>query len=139
MSAGTRRGPRLRPRLAMALLPLVALAALAAPAAAQEDDDAPRVVDVVEVSGYVDPIVADFLRHAVEEAEADDVEALVIQLDSPGALVPADELETLAAQVADASVPVAVWVGPSGAEAKGGAARLVSRAALAGMAPGTRV
>jgi membrane-bound serine protease (ClpP class) len=40
--------------------------------------------------------------------------------------------------VFEATVPVAVWVGPSGAEATGGAARLVTDAALKGMAPGTR-
>jgi membrane-bound serine protease (ClpP class) len=40
--------------------------------------------------------------------------------------------------LAEATVPVAVWVGPSGAEATGGAARLVTEAALKGMAPGTR-
>jgi membrane-bound serine protease (ClpP class) len=112
---------------------------LAVPAGAQEGDEAPaRVVDVVEVSGYIDPVVADFLRDAIDDAEAADVEALVIQLNSPGDLLPRDELEALARQVAEATVPVAVWVGPSGAEATGGAARLVTEAALKGMAPGTR-
>src|SRR5918994_5928897 len=180
MSAGTRQGPRLRSRLAMAcvtpvavasarlppkvssrrlrrrdrrlrwsgrcalraqLLTLVAvgLGLLAVPAGAQEGDDAPaRIVDVVEVSGYIDPVVADFLRKAIDKAEEDDVEALVVQLNSPGDLLPDDELEALARQVFEATVPVAVWVGPSGAEAVGGAARLVTEAALKGMAPGTR-
>src|SRR5215213_947757 len=141
MSAGTRRGPRLRPRVAMAPLTLVALALvlLAVPAGAQEDDEPARIVDVVEVSGYIDPVVADFLRDAIDKAEDDDVEALVVQLNSPGDLLPDDELEALARRVAEARVPVAVWVGPSGAEATGGAARLVTEAALRGMAPGTRL
>ena len=119
----------------------VTLGLLAAPAGAQEDDpdDQPaRIVDVVEVSGYVDPVVADFLRDAIEKAEEDDVEALVVQLNSPGDLVPDDELEGLARRVAEARIPIAVWIGPSGAEATGGAARLVTEAALKGMAPGTR-
>src|SRR5215218_7370931 len=142
MSAGTRSGPRLRPRVPMGCLTLVALALglLALPAGAQESDgDEPlRIVDVVEVSGYIDPVVADFLGDAIDTAEADDVEALVIQLNSTGDLLPADDLEALATRVAEARVPVAVWVGPSGAEATGGAARLVTEAALKGMAPGTR-
>ncbi len=128
----------------MASLALVAvgLTLLAVPAGAQEEqqeDDAPaRIVDVVEVSGYIDPVMADFLRKAIDKAEEDDVEALVIQLDSHGDLLPDDELEALARQVFEAQVPIAVWIGPSGAEARGGAARLASEAALVGMAPGTR-
>jgi membrane-bound serine protease (ClpP class) len=124
----------------MASLTLMAtgLGLLAVPAAAQEDEDAPaRIVDVVEVSGYIDPVVADFLGDAIDKAEDDDVEALVIQLNSPGDLLPADEMEALARRIADARVPIAVWVGPSGAEATRGAARIVSEADVAGMAPGT--
>jgi membrane-bound serine protease (ClpP class) len=125
--------------MASVTLVAVGLGLLAVPAGAQEGDDAPaRIVDVVEVSGYVDPVVADFLRKAIDKAEEDDVEALVIQLNSPGDLLDDDELEALARQVFEATVPVAVWVGPSGAEATGGAARLVTDAALKGMAPGTR-
>jgi membrane-bound serine protease (ClpP class) len=115
----------------------VALGLLAMPAGAQEDEAPARIVDVVEVSGYIDPVVADFLGDAIDQAEEDDVEALVVQLNSPGDLLPDDELEALARRVAEARVPVAVWVGPSGAEATGGAARLVTEAALKGMAPGT--
>ena len=125
----------------MACLTLLAtaLGLLAVPAGAQEEDEAPvRVVDVVEVSGYIDPVVADFLGDAVDQAEEDGVEALVIQLNSSGDLLPDDELEALARRIGEARVPVAVWVGPSGAEATGGAARLVSAADLAGMAPGTK-
>jgi membrane-bound serine protease (ClpP class) len=116
------------------------LALLVAPVAAQEQEDQPaRVVDVVEVSGYLDPILDDFLRDAIGAAEEDDVEALVIQLNSPGDLLAGEDMDALAEQVADAEVPVAVWVGPSGARALKGAARLVTSAALAGMAPGTRI
>jgi membrane-bound serine protease (ClpP class) len=125
----------------MASLTLMAtgLGLLAVPAAAQEDEDAPaRIVDVVEVSGYIDPVVADFLGDAIDKAEDDDVEALVIQLNSPGDLLPADQMEALARRIADARVPIAVWVGPSGAEATRGAARIVSEADVAGMAPGTK-
>src|SRR3954447_12841551 len=115
MSAGTRRGPRLRPRVAMARATLLATAfgLLALPAGAQQT----RVVDVVEVSGYIDPVVADFLGDTIRQAEQDDVVALVIQLNSPGDLLPDDEMEALARRVGESQVPIAVWVGPSGAEA----------------------
>src|SRR4051794_23628252 len=112
MSAGTRRGPRLRPRVAMAFVALVtsALSVLTPSASAQQR----RIVDVVEVSGYIDPVTADFLGDTIDQAERDDVTALVIQLNSPGDLLPEDEMEALARRVGEARVPIAVWVGPSG-------------------------
>jgi membrane-bound serine protease (ClpP class) len=125
----------------MASLTLVVAgsALLIAPVAAQDEGEVTRIVDVVEVSGYLDPILDDFLRDAVDAAEEDDVEALVIQLNSPGDLLSDGELDDLTRRVAEAQVPVAVWVGPSGAEALKGAARIVSAAPIAGMAPGTRI
>jgi membrane-bound serine protease (ClpP class) len=97
------------------------------------------VVDVVQVSGYVDPIVVDFLGDALRSAEREGVEALVVQLDSPGALVGDDQLDALAFRMGHTPVPVAVWVGDSGAEAIGGAARLALAADLVGLAPGARI
>ncbi|HUF32114.1 MAG TPA: NfeD family protein [Acidimicrobiales bacterium] len=98
-----------------------------------------RVVDVVQVSGYLDPIVVDFLDGALRSAEREGVEALIIQLDSPGALVDTVRLERLLSLIAEVDVPVAVWVGDSGASALGGAAHLVVAADLAGLAPGARI
>lgn len=98
-----------------------------------------RFVDVVEVSGYLDHIELDFLNEALDSAESTGAEALVIQLDSPGHLVSADDLDALVARVRDPAVPVVVWVGPSGAQARGGAARLVTAAPLAGLAQGSRL
>ncbi|MBW3580288.1 MAG: hypothetical protein KY447_03755 [Actinobacteria bacterium] len=109
-------------------------------AAAQEGGGARRsFVNVVQVSGYLDRVLADFLADAVGESERDGAEALVIQLDSPGSVLATAELDALAFRIGHARVPVAVWVGESGAQALGGAASLVLAAPLAGMAPETRL
>lgn len=94
---------------------------------------------MIEVSGRIDPIEADFVKRSLRQAEQNDDEVLVIQLDSPGALIDRTSLDVLAFRLSHARVPVAVWVGPSGSRAYGGANRLVAAAALAGMAPGTHV
>ena len=96
-------------------------------------------VDVIEVSGLVDDIVADFVTHAVDEAERASSAALVIQLDSSGAVASPKRLDALVQRIRHASVPVAVWVGPSGAVARGDATRLVAAAAIVGQAPGSRM
>ncbi|MDQ3146171.1 MAG: hypothetical protein M3R01_04455 [Actinomycetota bacterium] len=113
---------------------------LAAPAVAQDEGEGGRaVVDVVEANGYLDPVLVEFVDDAITSAEDEEIEALVVQLDSPGSLVSPDRLDALVERVGNAEVPVAVWIGPSGAEALGGAARVALAAPLAGMAPGTRL
>lgn len=116
---------------ALLVLGLVVLGATHATAAPQ----ARPLVDVIEVSGRIDPIVADFVHDALAAAERSRSEVLIIQLDSPGSLLSTRDLGKLATRVRTARVPVAVWIGPSGAEAKGGALTLVRAADLKGMAP----
>ncbi len=60
-------------------------------------------------------------------------------MDSPGALVGRQELDELVFRVAHSPIPVAVWIGPTGARAYGGAARLLTAASTAAMAPRTRI
>ena len=121
----------------VALLALGLVSGWAAPVAAQDGGE--DVVDVVEVSGYLDPVLVDFIEEAIDDAEAAGAVALVLQLDSPGVLVGDDRLADLLQRVGDSSVPVAVWIGPSGADASGATARLVEAAAFRAMAPGSRL
>ncbi|MGH9189849.1 MAG: NfeD family protein [Acidimicrobiales bacterium] len=113
------------------------------PPAAAQPGRAPAgavgVVDIVKVGGRLDPVTADFVVRAIDRAESDDGEVVVVQLDSPGSLLSPDRLDRLLTRVSSARVPVAVWVGPTGAVAHGGSARLVEAAAMAGMATRTRL
>jgi membrane-bound serine protease (ClpP class) len=94
-------------------------------------------VDVVQVSGWLDPIAVDFLEGAIrkanEESKTEPVQALVVQLDSPGALVGRATFDKLLDDVRKSPVPVAVWIGPSAAASRE-AGELVDAAPLAGMA-----
>jgi membrane-bound serine protease (ClpP class) len=118
------------------LFVLICLVGLAGPASAE----APRrFVDVAQVSGWIDPVVADFVLHTVEDAERTKPEVLVLQIDSPGALVSDEKVSELLDAIQDATVPIAVWVGDSGSKAKGAAAQIVAAADIAGMAPKTRL
>jgi membrane-bound serine protease (ClpP class) len=115
------------------LLALGGLIALPTPAVA-----AGRV-EVIEVTGLIDPVEVDFIAGSLRAAERTRAEALVIQLNSGGSVVAAPRLEALARRIANAGVPVAVWVGPSNARAEGGALRIVRSAAVVGVAPGAHV
>jgi membrane-bound serine protease (ClpP class) len=125
------------PRGLLAAGGIVLALAWAGPAAAQQP--AAGVVDVVEVTGLLDPVMVDFVERAIEDAAADGSVAVVLRVDSPGAVVGEDEVTGLLDAVDASPVPVTAWVGPSGAAAKGDAARLVLAAEVSGMAPGTRI
>ncbi len=126
----------------MAVLALAIALVLLAPGMAQAGDADPRqndVVTVVEVSGLIDPVIADFIETSIADANEQGVVAIVLQLNSSGAVVSDDRLDELAAAIEGSAVPITVWVGPSGSQARGGATRLVSAAAVAGVAPGSRI
>jgi membrane-bound serine protease (ClpP class) len=125
-------------RLLIGLASTVAAIMLAgSPAGAQ--DDAPGPVDVLQVSGLIDPIVVAAIDDAIERAVDDGSQALVLQVNSRGAVVSRDEVEALLERIATAPVPIAVWVGPSGARLYGPTAQLLAVADVTGMAAGARV
>ena len=107
------------------------------PAAVRAQSTAGPTVDIVQVGGFVDATVVDYLRGALADAAADDVEVVVIELDSTGLLKV--DLDEALAPLLDADVPVVVWVGPPGARATGGAAWLAAAADVLAVAPGTIV
>ena len=98
----------------------------------------PRV-DVVKVSGLIDRVVADYIERSLQKAAAAHAQAVVLQLDSRGGVIPQKEVDRLAASIRTSPVPVVAWVGQSGARASGAALALLRAAALKGMAQGSRV
>jgi len=127
-------------RLSTALVVLgLVLALFSTSAGAQSAGPTTAPVDVFEVSGLVDAPVVDGIEHAISRAETDGAQALVLQMNSSGALVSRDRMAALAQRIHDAGVPVTIWVGPSGAKAKGLAGQLLGAAAVTGMAPGSRI
>jgi len=96
-------------------------------------------VDVVEVSGLIDEINADFIISSLERAERDGSQAVILQLNTRGSVISRSEMEDLLSAVKNSAVPVAIWVGPSGSRAYGLPAQLLAVADVTAMAPGTRV
>lgn len=102
-------------------------------------DGAPRLIIVVEVSGLIDPIVASYIKRELTVAVGRHALGIVLQLDSTGTTLDDDAFVELAESVRLAHLPVGVWVGPSGSQALGGAAHLVTAADYAAVAPGGRL
>jgi membrane-bound serine protease (ClpP class) len=83
-------------------------------------------VEVFTLSGVLDQSLLGDLRGAIAGAERRGARAFLIQLDSFGGLG-ADPAEVQRV-VADATVPVAVWVGPRAAQAGGASVFLLAKA-----------
>jgi membrane-bound serine protease (ClpP class) len=138
-------------RLAIALLGAAACfavlgpshaSAAAAPAGvtpAQAAGAAPGPVDVLQVSGLVDPIVVNAIDEAMVRSAADGAQALILQVNIRGSVVGRDTIQQLMERIDASTVPVAIWVGPSGARLYGTPAQLLAVAKVSGMAPGARV
>lgn len=132
-------------RLAIGMLTLMAGLTLIGPSVnAQDDSDAdvgapiPRV-DVLQVSGFIDPILVDAIDGAIDRVVSDGSQALILQVNSDGTIVGDEVVEELLARIATAPIPIGIWVGPSGARFYGTAAQLLAVADVTGMAPGARV
>ncbi len=103
----------------------------------QGDDEA--YVAVIEVSGLLDKVLVDFVETQIADAEEQGALALVLQLNSSGAVVADRRLDQLVKRIRGAEVPVDVWVGPSGSQASAEATNVLSVARTVGVAPGSRV
>ena len=106
-------------------------------APAQADD--PGLVRVVKVSGLLDPIMVSFLEDEIAAAQDAGITALVLQLNSEGAVVSEERMDDLVASIEESSVLVGVWVGPSGSQALDEATRLVAAAEVSGLPQGSSV
>jgi membrane-bound serine protease (ClpP class) len=79
------------------------------------------------------------IEQAIDRAEHDGAQALVLQMNSKDATVSRERMAALAKRIQDATVPVTIWVGPSGARAEGLSGQLLGVAPVTGVAPGSRV
>ncbi len=98
-------------------------------------------MQIIEVVGLMDPVLADFVVDRINAASApgSDVLAVVLRVDSRRAVVDQAELTAIADTIARSRVPVTAWVGPSGARATGEVAQLLALADRVGVAPGARL
>ena len=99
------------------------------------------MVQVVEMVGLLDPVLADFVVERIRTASrpGSGVVAVVLRVDSRRAVIDPDELTVVARDILDSRVPITAWVGPSGARATGEVAQLLALVDRVGVAPGARL
>jgi membrane-bound serine protease (ClpP class) len=113
------------------------VAGLLVAAAAHAQAPQRPVVYTAEVDGIIQPMIAEYLRAAIDKADAANAALLVITLRTPGGLL--DTTRDINNAVIRAKTPVAVWVGPSGNRAASAGFLITMAADVAAMAPGTHI
>jgi membrane-bound serine protease (ClpP class) len=99
----------------------------------------PGYVEVFEVSGLLDDVLASALENSIEDAQKSGANALILQVNSKQAVISNQRLIALGQAFADSSIPIEVWVGPSGSTAQGKVAQLVLLADSLGVSIGSTI
>ena len=94
-------------------------------------------VFVATYEGVINPVAAEYIAEVISEATLNQGEALVIQLDTPGGLD--TSMRLIVKAITASTIPVAVYVAPSGARAASAGVFITLAAHVAAMAPGTNI
>ena len=96
-------------------------------------------VDIVAVSGLLDDVVVAEIETAIDRSTTNGAQAIVLQVNSRGAVVSRERMAQVLEKISSSAIPVAVWVGPTGARAYGLSAQMLTVADVTAMAPGARI
>jgi len=89
----------------------------------------------VVVDDAIQPVTAEYIGRALEAAAANHDDAVLIELNTPGGLV--DSTRDIIEKLSSSSVPVIVYITPTGARAGSAGIFILEAADIAAMAPGT--
>lgn len=106
---------------------LLASLGLAKPASAQ-------ILRVV-IDDTIQPITAEYISRAIDQAKRNNAQALLIELNTPGGLV--SSTREIIEKITSSPVPVIVYVTPTGGHAGSAGIFIMESSDVAAMAPGT--
>jgi len=98
---------------------------------------APLPVAHIEIEGVISPVTLRLVGLAIDRAQGERAQALVIQLDTPGGLE--RSMRSIVQRMMNADVPVVIYVAPTGARAASAGVFITMAAHVAAMAPATNI
>jgi membrane-bound serine protease (ClpP class) len=119
-------------RVAGALAGLVLSLVIAAPVIAE-----PTPVSLIHIDGVINPVTMRLVELAMDRAQAQRSQALIIELDTPGGLE--RSMRGIVQRMLNAELPVIVYVAPTGARAASAGVFITMAAHVAAMAPATNI
>jgi len=94
-------------------------------------------VCLIKIDGAIGPATASYISRSIDEARTQNAQCLVIQLNTPGGLL--DSTQTIVQSFLGSTVPVVVYVAPTGATATSAGCFITVAASVAAMAPATTI
>ena len=98
---------------------------------------APAPVATIELEGVISPVTLRLIGIAIDRAQAERAQALVVLLDTPGGLE--RSMRAIVQRMMNAEVPVIVFVSPTGARAASAGVFITMAAHVAAMSPATNI
>lgn len=94
-------------------------------------------VQWLTINGAIGPVASEMLENSLQAAAANNAEALVIELDTPGGLLKTTRI--MCKSMLASEVPIVVYVAPSGSRAGSAGVFITLASHIAAMAPGTNI
>ncbi|PZR73000.1 MAG: hypothetical protein DLM73_11890 [Chthoniobacterales bacterium] len=94
-------------------------------------------VALIKIDGAIGPATATYIARSIGEAEAQNAQCLIIQLNTPGGLL--DSTQKIVQSFLGSPLPVVVYVAPTGATATSAGCFITIAASVAAMAPATTI
>ena len=89
----------------------------------------------IVVNDTIQPITAEYIARAIGEAQRRNDQAVLIEINTPGGLV--ESTRDIIEKITNSTVPVIIYVTPSGSRAASAGFFILESADIAAMAPGT--
>lgn len=97
----------------------------------------PKEIWVLEVDGVINPVSASYINDNLRKAQPDQVECLIIQMDTPGGLM--TSMRDIIKNILNSEIPVVVYVSPRGAQCASAGVFIAVSAHFVAMSPGTNI
>src|SRR5437868_6084545 len=91
----------------------------------------------INVDGAIGPATASYISRSIGEAQTQNAQCLIIQLNTPGGLL--DSTQKIVQSFLGSPVPIVVYVAPTGATAASAGCFITIAASVAAMAPATTI